>query len=77
MPLELVIQCPGQPARNMPLTGTRLSVGRSSSADLCFPEDTGLSRLHFAFEPDGDAWTVQDLGSKNGTYVNEIALKGR
>jgi serine phosphatase RsbU (regulator of sigma subunit) len=77
MPLELVIQCPGQPVRNLPLTGKRLSVGRSSAADLCFPEDTGLSRLHFAFEPEGDAWTVQDLGSKNGTYVNDIALQGQ
>jgi serine phosphatase RsbU (regulator of sigma subunit) len=52
-------------------------VGRSSAADLCFPEDSGLSRLHFAFEPEGEGWTVQDLGSKNGTYVNEIALQGR
>jgi len=74
---ELVIQCPGQPARNVPLGGARLSVGRSNAADLCFPEDTGLSRVHFAFDPDGDAWTIEDLGSKNGTYVNEIALKGR
>jgi serine phosphatase RsbU (regulator of sigma subunit) len=74
---ELVIHCPGQPARNIPLTGARLSVGRSSAADLCFPEDTGLSRVHFAFEPDGDGWTVEDLGSKNGTFVNDIALKGR
>ena len=77
MPLELVIHSPAQPPRNIPLTGARLSVGRSNAADLCFPEDTGLSRVHFAFEPDGEAWTVQDLGSKNGTYVNEIALKGR
>jgi serine phosphatase RsbU (regulator of sigma subunit) len=77
MPLELVIHCPAQPAKNIPLTGERLSVGRSSAADLCFPEDTGLSRVHFAFEPEGDAWTVQDLGSKNGTFVNDIALKGK
>ena len=77
MPLELVIHCPAQPPRNVPLTGARLSVGRSSAADLCFPEDTGLSRVHFAFEPEGGAWTVQDLGSKNGTFVNEIALKGK
>jgi serine phosphatase RsbU (regulator of sigma subunit) len=77
MALELVIHCPAQPPRNVPLTGARLSVGRSSAADLCFPEDTGLSRVHFAFEPEGSAWTVQDLGSKNGTFVNEIALKGK
>ena len=42
-----------------------------------FPEDAGLSRQHFAFESDADEWTVQDLGSKNGTFVNNIPLKAR
>jgi serine phosphatase RsbU (regulator of sigma subunit) len=63
--------------KTVPLTGGRLSIGRSSAAELCFPEDAGLSRQHFAFEPDGEEWTVQDLGSKNGTFVNNIALKAR
>ena len=74
---ELVVHYPSQPPKTVPLAKARLSVGRSSAADLCFPEDTGLSRVHFAFEPQGDAWCVQDLGSKNGTYVNDIVLKGR
>jgi serine phosphatase RsbU (regulator of sigma subunit) len=77
MPCELAIQSPGRETAIMPLTGQRLSVGRSSAADLCFPEDAGLSRQHFAFESEGDGWTVEDLGSKNGTYVNDIPLKGR
>jgi serine phosphatase RsbU (regulator of sigma subunit) len=55
----------------------RLSVGRSSAAELCFPEDAGLSRQHFVFEQDGESWTIQDLGSKNGTFVNYIPLKGK
>jgi serine phosphatase RsbU (regulator of sigma subunit) len=63
--------------KTVPLTGARLSIGRSSAAELCFPEDAGLSRQHFAFEPEGDDWTVQDLGSKNGTFVNNIPLKAR
>jgi serine phosphatase RsbU (regulator of sigma subunit) len=63
--------------KTVPLTGERLSVGRSSAAELCFPEDAGLSRQHFAFEPEGEDWTVQDLGSKNGTFVNNIPLKAR
>ena len=63
--------------KNVPLTGGRLAIGRSSTAELCFPEDAGLSRQHFAFEPEGDDWTVQDLGSKNGTFVNNIPLKAR
>ena len=77
MPRELVIQGPDGNTRTIPLTG-RLTVGRSNSAELCFPEDAGLSRQHFVFEPDGDGgWTVQDLGSKNGTFVNNIPLKAR
>lgn len=77
MSRELLIQCPDGQMKTVPLTGERLSVGRSSAAELCFPEDAGLSRQHFAFEVDGDEWTVQDLGSKNGTFVNNIPLKAR
>src|SRR5215469_4972017 len=77
MPHELLIQCPDGQMKNVPLTGGRLAIGRSSAAELCFPEDAGLSRQHFAFEPEGEMWTVQDLGSKNGTFVNNIPLKAR
>lgn len=77
MPLELVIQSPGREVKTLPLTGDPVSVGRSSAAGLCFPDDGGLSRLHFAFELEGPDWTVRDLGSKNGTFVNGIPLKGR
>src|SRR5688572_24737154 len=77
MPSELLIQCPDGQTKTIPLTGERLAVGRSSAAELCFPEDAGLSRQHFAFESQGEEWTVQDLGSKNGTFVNNIPLKAR
>jgi sigma-B regulation protein RsbU (phosphoserine phosphatase) len=77
MSRELLIQCPDGQMKTVPLTGERLSVGRSSAAELCFPEDAGLSRQHFAFEPEAEDWTVQDLGSKNGTFVNNIPLKAR
>ena len=77
MQRELLIQCPDGQMKTVPLTGGRLAIGRSSAAELCFPEDAGLSRQHFAFEAEGDDWTVQDLGSKNGTFVNNIPLKAR
>jgi len=76
MPRELLIQGPDGQTKTVPLTG-RLTVGRSSAAELSYPEDGGLSRQHFAFEPDGENWTVQDLGSKNGTFVNSIPLKAK
>jgi phosphoserine phosphatase RsbU/P len=77
MPRELLVQGPDGQVKTVPLSGERLSVGRSSAAELCFPEDAGLSRQHFAFEQDGGEWSVQDLGSKNGTFVNNIPLKAR
>ncbi len=77
MDRELLIQCPDGQMKTVPLQKDRVAVGRSSSAELCFPEDAGLSRQHFAFEPEGEEWTVQDLGSKNGTFVNNIPLKAR
>jgi len=77
MPSELLIQCPDGQMKTVPLTGERLSIGRSSAAELCFPEDAGLSRQHFAFESEGENWTVRDLGSKNGTFVNNIPLKAK
>jgi len=77
MPRELLIQAPDGQTKTIPLTGTKLTVGRSSASELCFPEDAGLSRQHFMFESQGEEWTVQDLGSKNGTFVNNIPLKAR
>src|ERR1035438_6584130 len=42
MSRELVVQCPDGQKKSIPLTGARLSIGRSSAAELCFPEDAGL-----------------------------------
>jgi sigma-B regulation protein RsbU (phosphoserine phosphatase) len=76
MPRELLIQGPDGQTKTVPLSG-RLTVGRSSTAEISYPDDGGLSRQHFAFEPEGENWTVQDLGSKNGTFVNNIPLKAK
>jgi len=69
---ELQILSPDGKSRVIELTGDRITLGRSSAAELCFPDDTGLSRQHLAFERDGDAdsWALHDLSSKNGTILN-------
>jgi sigma-B regulation protein RsbU (phosphoserine phosphatase) len=77
MTREIVIHCPDGQSKTVPLAGNRLTVGRSSATEMCFPDDAGLSRQHLALERDGDEWTVQDLGSKNGTLVNNIPLRAR
>src|SRR5262245_5249772 len=80
MSRHLLVQCPDGSSKNVPLSGRRLAIGRSSAVELSFPEDAGLSRQHFAFESEdlkGEEWTISDLGSKNGTFVNNIPLKAR
>ena len=77
MPREILIQGPDGQAKAYPLTADRITLGRSSQTELCFADDAGLSRQHLALEREGDDWTVQDLGSKNGTQVNNIPLKGK
>lgn len=52
----------------------RYLVGRLATNDLSFPEDGGLSRQHLVIERDTDGWTVADLGSRNGTFVNGVRL---
>jgi serine phosphatase RsbU (regulator of sigma subunit) len=51
--------------------------GRSTEAQVSFPEDFSLSRRHLQLEPEGEGWAVEDLGSKNGTWVNGQRLAGR
>lgn len=62
-------------ASNGPLAGQRLSVdgeltiGRTDANVVI--EDSKLSRRHAVFRVVGDALEVEDLGSTNGTFVEE------
>ena len=52
------------------LTGGRpLVLGRAPWCNLVLPEPT-VSRRHAELRRDGAAWTIVDLGSRNGTWVN-------
>lgn len=63
--------------RILPLTSDRLTLGRSSSNDLSYPEDSGLSRYHIILEKVHEDWYVRDLTSKNGTLLNDERITGR
>ncbi len=74
---EVSLTGPDGKTRTLRLEGASLSLGRSSSNELCFPEDVGLSRQHMILERDGENWTVRDLGSKNGTFVGGNRITDR
>lgn len=52
-----------------------LEVGRSQEVALPL-DDTEVSRHHARIEPAGDVAIVTDLGSTNGTFVNDQPIHG-
>ena len=59
-----------QAGRQVPLD-TVVDVGREPGLPLHLDEDTQASRRHARFTAHGGQVTIEDLGSTNGTYVNE------
>jgi serine phosphatase RsbU (regulator of sigma subunit)/pSer/pThr/pTyr-binding forkhead associated (FHA) protein len=74
---EISIQTPDGRTRTYRLEGDRVGLGRANSNELCYQEDTGLSRKHLVFEREEDDWILRDPGSKNGTLLNGQRLKDR
>ena len=63
---------------NAPLKGGSLVVGRSSSkSDLVLREDATVSGRHFEITALDNRLYIEDLGSKNGTWVNRERLHGK
>lgn len=58
-----------------PLDSERVTLGTDSSNDISV-ESPSLSGVHAVFERFGAAWTVRDLGSRNGTFVNGERIIG-
>jgi pSer/pThr/pTyr-binding forkhead associated (FHA) protein len=48
----------------------RLTLGRGKEVDLLLL-DPAISREHSAVFPDGEEYLIEDLGSANGTFVND------
>ncbi len=73
-PRELLIHTPDGKTRTLMLDKERYALGRSSANELCYADDAGLSRQHMVLEKKGDTWMIQDLNSKNGTFVNGVRI---
>lgn len=57
--------------RTVPLLPNRpLTIGRSTNCDLVLPDDFASSR-HTQVRRQGTEWIIEDLESRNGTFVNE------
>jgi sigma-B regulation protein RsbU (phosphoserine phosphatase) len=73
---ELIIRNIDGKTVTFPIDRDRITLGRSSANELCYPDDGGLSRQHLALSRVNGQWQVEDLGSKNGTLVNGKRIEG-
>jgi transcriptional regulator of acetoin/glycerol metabolism len=60
--------------RAIPVTTAPLVIGREDAGGAPLP-DPKVSKPHARFSFDGPGWTVEDLGSKNGTAVDGQVIK--
>lgn len=54
-----------------------MTIGRREGCDVCLSYDSQVSREHARLTYDGDTFWLEDLGSTNGSYVEDIRIKDR
>ena len=55
------------------LDGDLVTIGRQASCTIVIA-DNNISRVHARFRAGDNAWTIEDLGSTNGTKVNGVLI---
>jgi len=60
----------------IPLTGGRSVIGRDAACDIHLDSEH-VSRSHAMLEISGDRVLIEDLGSKNGTYVGDGRIESQ
>jgi Protein of unknown function (DUF3662)/Inner membrane component of T3SS, cytoplasmic domain len=73
---ELVLIEKGRPGKAFPLAKDRVIIGRMGDSDIVLT-DPGVSRRHAEVRHEDGEFVVADLGSTNGTMVNEATIGER
>lgn len=75
MQARLIAYPPDAPAITRWLEpGERLRIGRGQDCDIVL-DHPSVSRAHAEIHHDGMSWRLQDLGSKNGSHVDGLAIQ--
>ena len=63
------------PGKRILIDQPTLTIGRQEDCGLVIPERQ-VSRQHARIRQEGDLHVLEDLGSKNGTFINGQELRG-
>ncbi|MBQ8962024.1 MAG: FHA domain-containing protein [Ruminococcus sp.] len=63
-----------EPGATYPLGCDEVLIGRHASADIRIP-DLSVSRYHAMMTVSDGVWTIKDMGSRSGVYVNGVLVK--
>jgi len=65
----LRIRMPGEPEREVPLEGREFRIGRADECEIVVRE-SDISREHAVLRVERRGFVIEDLGSRNGVFVN-------
>jgi pSer/pThr/pTyr-binding forkhead associated (FHA) protein len=60
----------------VPLERERCTIGKAPENDVPIPEDGTVSRFHAVLQSYAAGWSITDVGSSNGTWVNGDRIWG-
>lgn len=69
MTTRLVSYDDDKPDLIFPVAGGQVTIGRDPGSHIQLP-DAKVSRHHAVLEPDENGWSLRDLDSSNGSFVN-------
>jgi len=72
--MRIEVQIGNEDPKVYPLAESKIIIGSGETAHIQIPITEGISRKHLQVTVEGDKFYVTDLGSSNGSFINEDRL---